>query len=397
MKKLKVITGLLLAAVLLASVSCGAAMVGEEYEGEMEVVVEEAGSSGYPAPVVIDREKGEWSIAEDEETVQSPYEPDSSLYADIDRMIVRTGNVMLVVNDVPIAIDEITALADGSGGYVVSSRVWKSGERLVGSISFRVPAEYFSEAIETLRELAVDVTSESTSSKDVTEEYVDLTAKLKNLEATEQQLLAILEKAETVEDILNVQTELSKTRGEIEQTKGRMQYLERTSATSLIEVYLEQSKLDIEFVADKRRGLKEGEKVRFIISEIAGGFPPYNYEWDFGDGEISTEASPTHAYVDDGIYTVSLTVTDDQGNTDTETRDDYISVVPGWSAGSVASNAWNGLAVFGRAMANLFIWIGVFFPLWIVIGGIIFGIIYWRRRRRKHSQSSVENQKQGSD
>jgi hypothetical protein len=235
-----------------------------------------------------------------------------------------------------------------------------------------------------LRELAVDVTSERTSSKDVTEEYVDLSAKLQNLEATEEQLLRIMEKAETVEEILNVQRELSRTRGEIEQTKARMQYLERTSDTSLIEVRLEQSKLDVEFHAQRAR-VKEREELWFY-SQIAGGFPPYSYEWDFGDGDTSTGENPSHAYKTTGSYTVSLTVTDDRGNTDTEIRIEYITVFAGWSAGSIASSAWNGLATFGQVLADIFIWIGIFSPVWIVVGGIVYGIIYWRRRRRKKAQ-----------
>ena len=234
-----------------------------------------------------------------------------------------------------------------------------------------------------LRALAVDVTNEDTSSKDVTEEYVDLSAKLHNLEATEEQLLRLMEKAEKVEDILNVQRELSKIRGEIEQTKGRMQYLERTSATSLIEVHLEQARLEAKFTADKQR-VKEGQDVRFT-SQIAGGFEPYSYEWDFGDKNTSTSEAPTHAYKATGNYTVSLKVTDDRGNTDTETRNEYITVTPGWSAGSIASGARNGLVAFGHALANIFIWLGIFSPVWIVIGGIIWGIIYWRRRKKKAS------------
>ena len=86
-----------------------------------------------------------------------------------------------------------------------------------------MPAENFDNVMRSLRGLAVEVTSESTSSKDVTEEYIGLSAKLHNLEATEEQLLRLMEKAEKVEDILSVQRELSRTRGEIEQTNGRIQ------------------------------------------------------------------------------------------------------------------------------------------------------------------------------
>ena len=289
----------------------------------------------------------------------------------------------LVVEDVPIALDQITHLAEGFDGYVVSSKRWEEGERLAGTITIRVSAEHFDDVIRALRELAVDVTSEDTSSKDVTEEYIDLSAKLHNLEATEEQYLKLMEKAEKVEDILAIQKELSKTRGEIEQTKGRMQYLERTSATSLIEVRLEQAKLDVSFTASKKK-VKEGEEVEFE-GRIAGGFAPYSYEWDFGDGETSTSVYPTHAYKSAGSYTISLKVTDDRGNTDTETRDEYITVTPGWSAGSIASGARNGLVAFGHALANIFIWLGIFSPVWIVIGGIIWGIIYWRRRKKKAS------------
>ena len=253
------------------------------------------------------------------------------------------------------------------------------GERLVGNITVRVLAEYFDNAMSELRDMAVDVTSESSTSKDVTEEYVDLTAKLDNLEATEKQLLVIMEKAETVEDILDVQRELTNVRGEIEQTKARMQYLEQTSATSLIEIYLVQSKLSVDFYAN-RNVVKVKEEIQFV-ADIAGGFSPYSYEWDFGDGTTSTEETPTHTYKTDGKYTISLTVTDDRGNTDTLTRTDYITVLPGWSAGNIASAAWNGLAGFGRALANIFIWLGIFSPVWIIIGVIIWWLL--RRRKRK--------------
>ena len=374
MKRLMVALGLLLTVCMLVAVSCGSA-ISEDEQAERELVIPAKGE--------------EWM---EEEFMSVSGEPPSVITEESDlgeqwaaeRMIVRTGDMSLVVEDVPVAVDQITVMADGFGGYVVSSRVWKEGERLAGTIAIRVPAEHFDDAVRALRGLAVDVTSEHATSKDVTEEYVDLNAKLKNLEATEAQLLNIMEKAETVEDILDVQRELSRTRGEIEQTKARMQYLERTSATSLIEILLAQSKLDIELYANKAR-VKEREEVQFY-TRVSGGFSPYSYEWDFGDGTTSTADNPAHSYKTDGSYTVSLTVTDDRGNTDTEIRTDYIAVLVGWSAGSIASSAWNGMVTFGQVLADIFIWIGVFSPVWIAIGAIVGGVIYWRYRRGKKAQ-----------
>jgi len=383
MRRLMVIIGLLLVVALLVPVSCARApsVWGEQEEAVVEIEdsppVPMVGGAVMPAPP---KESGAEALPSVVEEAVMPMSEVGQPWA-TERMIVRTGRMWLVVDDVPVALDRISGLAEDFDGYVVSSKRWEEDERVAGTIAIRVPAEYFDDVVRALRGLAVEVTAEDTSSKDVTEEYVDLSAKLHNLEVTEEQLLRLMEKAEIVEDMLDVQRELSKTRGEIEQTKGRMQYLERTSATSLIEIYLEQARLDVNFTADKRR-VKEGQKVQFTIRQIAGGFAPYSYEWDFGDGNTSTDKAPTHAYKTADSYTVSLKVTDDRGNTDAETRHDYITVLPGWSAGIIASGAWNGLVTFGHVLANIFIWIGIFSPVWIVIGGIV----YWWRRRRKKAQ-----------
>jgi len=381
-KRSTMMIGVLLVVGLSLLISCGSAQISSVSEGEA--------SKGMPAAfpdeaIAVEREEVGIVMIE-------PAPPPTAIRGqesgrddgeqfDPGRMIVHTGNVALVVEDIAVAMEQIGSMAGGFEGYVVSSRVWKQRERLFGNISIRVPAEHFDNSMTMLRQIAVEVTSETTSSRDVTEEYVDLKARLENLEATEIQLHSIMQKAETVEEILEVQRELSKVRGEIEQVKARMQYLERTSATSLININLTQSKLDIQFQANKSR-VKDREEIVFF-GEISGGFSPHSYEWDFGDGTTSTRDNPSHSYKKTGSYTVSLTVTDDRNNTATETRTDYISVVPGWSAGGIASDAWNGLVTFGHTLANIFIWIGVFSPIWIAGGGVVYGVIHWRRRKKK--------------
>jgi hypothetical protein len=106
-----------------------------------------------------------------------------------ERMIVRTGDMSLVVEDVIEARDEITQLAVSFNGYVVSSRISGEEQDRTGWISIRVPDDKFDQALAELRDLAVRVTSDSTDSRDVTEEYVDLQSRLRNAEATESQYL----------------------------------------------------------------------------------------------------------------------------------------------------------------------------------------------------------------
>ena len=322
-----------------------------------------------PAPVIIE---------------QSP-PPDLTTTASTDRLIVRTGNIDIVVEDVQTTIDNITQLAESTGGFVVNSLTWRSGNALQGSISIRVPADSYNNVLKIIRDAAIEVNSENTSASDVTEQYIDLQAKLSNLEATEKQLLLVLEKANTVEDILKVQSQLSATRSEIERIKGSIQYLERTAAMSLLQIKLQQSKLFAEIFVKK--AVVQTREAVYFYAEISGGFSPFSFEWDFGDGATSTNPNPVHSYKSSGDYTISLKVTDDRGNTTTATRENYINVLAGWEAGNTVQSAWNGLAVFGQVLLNILIWIGIFSPVWIIIGGIVF-YFWWRNRKRKAAQKN---------
>jgi PKD repeat protein len=296
-----------------------------------------------------------------------------------DRMVVRNGNLQLVVSDISAALDQIGKVAATFGGYVVSSSMSKVGERTIGLISIRVQASSYDQTIAALRSLALDVVNESTTSQDVTQEYVDLTSRLKNLQATEAQLLKIMAGATATRDVLDVQSQLTDIQGQIEQTKGRMQYLEQTSATSLISLQLDQAAVAFKINADKTK-VGTGEKVQFQ-AEVSGGTAPYSYQWSFGDGATSNLKSPDHSYKAAGTYTVSLAVTDDKGYSNSDSRVDYINVEGGWSPGAVAGSAWNGLAIFGKGLFNVLIWLAIFSPLWIAVLIILYFSV-WRRRKK---------------
>jgi hypothetical protein len=310
----------------------------------------------------------------------SAWDSVSESYTTQERMVIKTANMALVVEDVNSSLLQITNLAAANGGYVVSSDIQENNNRLYANIAFRVDASKFDATLQTLQDLAVDVKSISTSGQDVTEEYVDLDSKLRNLEASETQLLTLMEKAGTVEEILKVQQQLVSTRGDIEVIKGRMQYLEQSSALSYIYASLEQSKLAVEFFANTTT-LKDGENARFQPT-VSGGFSPYTFTWDFGDGKTSTEENPSHVYNKAGTYTVKLTIKDDKQGTTDAIREDYITVTAGWSAGTVAQNAWHAMVGFGRFLASFFIGLGIFSPVWIAILVILY-FAWWRRRKKK--------------
>ena len=184
-----------------------------------------------------------------------------------DRLIVRAVNTGLLVDDVSETLGQISALAVDMGGFVVSSRISGEEEATSGSISIRVPADRTDDALSRLRVMAVKVTHEVTSAQDVTEEYVDLEARLRNLERTEEQYLRLFERADNVEELLQVQRELSQVQGQIEQLKGRKQYLERSSATSLITAELRPASSPEPLA---RPGWSPGETLKEAVRGLSG-------------------------------------------------------------------------------------------------------------------------------
>lgn len=158
------------------------------------------------------------------------------------RMIVQTGEMGIVVPDAEQTRGKLQALVEGLGGYVANANLFREGDLLRGTITVRVPAEKFNTLLDQVAALGERVERRQVNSNDVTEQYTDLGARLRNLEATERELLALMttvrERSNKAEDVLAVYRELSRVRGEIEQIKGRMNVLEKSTALATLTVSL---------------------------------------------------------------------------------------------------------------------------------------------------------------
>ena len=172
----------------------------------------------------------------------------STVYAateSIDRKIIRNADLTLETESPTEGLRKITAAAESHGGFVVTSE-FKQNPVAAGAkpsqivtVVARVPAYQFASALEQIRSAGDRVVQEKVSGQDVSEEYLDIEARLRNKKALEGQFLDIMKQARKVEDALNVQTELADVRTEIERLEGRRRFLENQAALSTITTTLQ--------------------------------------------------------------------------------------------------------------------------------------------------------------
>ena len=164
-----------------------------------------------------------------------------------DRKIVRNATLELQVENVVAGVQQIDDAATAAGGFVSSSNVFvdtqdDGGDKIqrtqTATVTIRVPADAYSTVMSKLRGIAKETVSEMSDASEVTEEYTDLQARLRNVEATEQQYLELLNKAATIDEILTVQDRLNQVRLEIEQVTGRINVLNNLTDFATITVQL---------------------------------------------------------------------------------------------------------------------------------------------------------------
>ena len=155
------------------------------------------------------------------------------------RMIIYNGYISLETDDIDGILTRIRSLAEGYNGYVAGTSRSMIGNQAVADITIRIPQNKFHSVINDISTYG-KVLDERTTSDDVTEQYIDLKARLKNLERLEESLTDLLNRTATVEEILKVEQELTRIRGDIDSLQGQLNYFERNVTMSMIKVTLRE-------------------------------------------------------------------------------------------------------------------------------------------------------------
>jgi len=152
-----------------------------------------------------------------------------------DRQVVRSGTFEIIATDPLLAAEQLRSLAAHLSGFVLSSKVSGSDERMRSAqVIVRIPAEHFDEARAQVRAVAKSVEQDIIEARDVTREYVDQEAALRNARAEEQQYLLILKRAASIKDVLEVSSKLAEVRTHIDELQADLRSLHHQVEMSLL-------------------------------------------------------------------------------------------------------------------------------------------------------------------
>ncbi len=182
-------------------------------------------------------------------------------------MIIRTGTLTLQVGDVDASVADAQRIVTAAGGYVAGSDRSFDGDQPVATLTLRIPAERWDATLAELRKLSVKVLGEQTSSVEVTAQARDLDARIINLRASETALLGIMVKATRVTDILEVQSQLTSVRGEIEQLTSERKQLGDQAAQGTLTTSFVLAAAPIETTT---KGWDPGAEVSSAVAALIG-------------------------------------------------------------------------------------------------------------------------------
>jgi len=200
----------------------------------------------------------------------APAATDESAAELTDKKIIKNGELTLKVNSADDASRRISDIAKTNGGEVASSSFYQTAKNVKsGTVTVKVPVANFEKAFSELKKVATLVVRESTTGQDVTEQYADLQAQLKNKQVEEQQFQNILGQAQKIQDILDVTQQLYRVRGEIERLQGRIKFMDSQTDMSSITVSLSEDE-NITFADSWRPWQVIKETFNGLVKSIQG-------------------------------------------------------------------------------------------------------------------------------
>ena len=194
-----------------------------------------------------------------------------------DKKVIKNGDLSLRVGSVDWATDKISDIAKEKGGEVFSTNFYEviKGQKN-GFVTIKVPIAKFEETVKDIKKIATQVISESTTGRDVTEQYTDLQAQLKNKKAEEESFVKILGTAGKIDDVLSATREVARVRGEIERLEGRIRFMDSQTDMSVVTINLTE---DVT-VAPVSDGWRPWQVAKQSIKELVSNIQ------DFADGII---------------------------------------------------------------------------------------------------------------
>lgn len=156
--------------------------------------------------------------------------------ANVERKVVVNSSLQVEVEKLGDAYAQVASIARQAGGFVAESTMTGEAGHGSASMRIRVPASRHDDVVAQVRDLGLRVVRESTNSKEVTEEYTDLQARVTNLQRTEGEYQRFLAQAKTLDEVLNINNRLDGVRGQIEQTQGRIRLMDSLTEFAAISV-----------------------------------------------------------------------------------------------------------------------------------------------------------------
>lgn len=224
--------------------------MGKEYKTE-----EASDSAGYS----VEESKSTEDIAEQEGTEASS-----------ERMIIHKAIISTNVKNLTNAQNNIEHKVKKYGGYIVESNVHRLDDQTSsGNMIVRIPEKHFATFLSDAEEIASKVLERNVTGQDVTEQYVDLTSRIKSKRVVEERLLEFMKKAEKTEDLLKISSDLASVQEEIEVLVGRIKFLENQTSFSTIELTMYENRVIIPEIENKDLNTWDKTKKQFVTSTNA--------------------------------------------------------------------------------------------------------------------------------